>query len=205
MELTMISVDAANEQKILLSDRVFAQSFNDDLVHQVVVAYMAGARQGTKAQKNRSAVRGGGIKPWRQKGTGRARAGTIRSPLWVGGGKTFAAEPRNFMQKVNKKMYHAAMRSILSRIAHDNVLKVTSGISIQTNKTKELVAKLNELNLKDVLIICAELTENLYLASRNLGHVNIIDVALMDPVALLSYKNVLVTTEALTQIEERYA
>lgn len=201
----MTSVDTTSAQKISLSDRVFAQVFNDDLVHQVVVAYMAGARQGTKAQKNRSAVRGGGIKPWRQKGTGRARAGTIRSPIWVGGGKTFAAEPRNFMQKVNKKMYQAAMRSILSRLAHDSVLKIVDDFSVETLKTKEMVAKLDKLNMKDVLIICAEVTENLYLASRNLGHVNVIDVALMDPVALLSYENVVITKDALSQIEERFA
>ena len=205
MEFSLTGVDAANAQTISLSERVFAQAFNDDLVHQVIVAYQAGARQGTKAQKNRAAVRGGGIKPWKQKGTGRARAGTIRSPLWVGGGKTFAAEPRNFMQKVNRKMYHAAMRSILSRIARDGVLKIIDTFTLETNKTKELVARLAQLNLKRVLIVCAELTENLYLAGRNLGHVNVIDVALVDPVSLLSYDHVLVTQEAILQIEGRYA
>lgn len=205
MEVSVTGLNPTDGQKILLSDRVFSQVFNDDLVHQILVAYQAGARQGTKAQKNRAAVRGGGIKPWKQKGTGRARAGTIRSPLWVGGGKTFAAEPRNFMQKVNRKMYHAAMRSILSRIAQDGVLKIIDEFTLETSKTKELVAKLNQLNCHDVLMICAELTENLYFAGRNLGHVNIIDVALMDPVSLLSYQNVLVTKEALLQIEERYA
>lgn len=205
MELNMTSAGGAGAQKVTVSDRIFSQTFNDDLVHQVVVAYQAGGRQGTKAQKSRSQVRGGGIKPWRQKGTGRARAGTIRSPIWVGGGKTFAAQPRNFMQKVNKKMYQAAMRSILSRLAHDGILIIVDDFSVETPKTKDFVAKLNQLNLHDVLIICSEITENLYLAGRNLGHVNIIDVALMDPVALLSYKNVIVTKDALSQIEERFA
>lgn len=205
MELNITSIGSASEQKLAVSDRVFAQSFNDDLVHQVVVAYLAGGRQGTKAQKSRSQVRGGGIKPWKQKGTGRARAGTIRSPIWVGGGKTFAAQPRNFMQKINKKMYQAAMRSILSRLLADGVMKVVESIDVETPKTKEMIAKLNQLNVKNVLIICAEITENLYLASRNLGHVNVIDVTLMDPVALLSYESVLVTKDALLLIEGRFA
>jgi large subunit ribosomal protein L4 len=205
MEFNLTSAGSASTQKVVVSDRVFAQTFNDDLVHQVVVAYQAGGRQGTKAQKSRSQVRGGGIKPWKQKGTGRARAGTIRSPIWVGGGKTFAAQPRNFMQKVNRKMYQAGMRSILSRLAHDGILKFIDDFVVETPKTKEMIAKLNQFNIKDVLIICAEVTENLYLAGRNLGHVNVIDVTLMDPVALLSYKNVLVTKDALVLIEERFA
>lgn len=205
MDLNITSVQSANVQTLAVSDRVFAQTFNDDLVHQVVVAYLAGGRQGTKAQKSRSQVRGGGIKPWKQKGTGRARAGTIRSPIWVGGGKTFAAQPRNFMQKVNKKMYQAAMRSILSRLIADGVMKVVDSIDVETPKTKEMITKLNQLNVKNVLIICAEITENLYLASRNLGHVNVIDVTLMDPVALLSYESVLVTKDALLLIEGRFA
>lgn len=205
MELNMSSVSSTNTQKVSVSDRVFGQLFNDDLVHQIVVAYQAGGRQGTKAQKSRSQVRGGGIKPWRQKGTGRARAGTIRSPIWVGGGKTFAAQPRNFMQKVNRKMYQAAMRSILSRLANDGILIIVDDFAVETPKTKDLIVKLNHLNVSDVLIICSEITENLYLAGRNLGHVNVIDVALMDPVTLLSYKNVVVTKDALSQIEERFA
>ncbi|MBP9726133.1 MAG: 50S ribosomal protein L4 [Gammaproteobacteria bacterium] len=205
MEFNLTSAGSASTQKLVVSDRVFAQTFNDDLVHQIVVAYQAGGRQGTKAQKSRSQVRGGGIKPWKQKGTGRARAGTIRSPIWVGGGKTFAAQPRNFMQKVNRKMYQAGMRSILSRLAHDGILKFIDDFVIETPKTKEMITKLNQFNIKDVLIICAEVTENLYLAGRNLGHVNVIDVTLMDPVALLSYKNVLVTKDALVLIEERFA
>jgi large subunit ribosomal protein L4 len=206
MEFNITSAgDVSSAQKLTVSDRVFAQAFNDDLVHQVVVAYQAGGRQGTKAQKSRSQVRGGGIKPWKQKGTGRARAGTIRSPLWVGGGKTFAAVPRNFMQKVNKKMYQSAMRSILSRLAHDGVLKFVDDFVVESNKTKEMIAKLNQFNVQDVLIICSEITENLYLAARNLGHVNVIDVPLIDPLSLLSYKNVLVTKDALALIEERFA
>lgn len=205
MEFNLTSAGQDSAQKVTVSDRVFAQAFNDDLVHQVVVAYQAGGRQGTKAQKTRSEVRGGGIKPWRQKGTGRARAGTIRSPLWKGGGKTFAAVPRNFMQKVNKKMYQSAMRSILSRLAHDGVLKFVDDFSLESNKTKEMVNKLNQFNVSDVLIICSEITENLYLAARNLGHVNVIDVTLMDPLSLLSYKNVFVTKDALVLIEERFA
>jgi len=205
MEFNLTSAGVASTQKVTVSDRVFAQNFNDDLVHQVVVAYQAGGRQGTKAQKSRSQVRGGGIKPWKQKGTGRARAGTIRSPIWVGGGKTFAAVPRNFMQKVNRKMYQAAMRSILSRIAHDGILQFIDNFEVHTPKTKEMIVRLKQFNVQDVLIICSEITENLYLAARNLGHVNVIDVALMDPVALLSYKSVLVTKDALALIEERFA
>lgn len=205
MEFNLTSINTQEQQKVVASDRVFDQLFNDDLVHQVVVAYQAGARQGTKAQKNRSAVRGGGIKPWKQKGTGRARAGTIRSPLWVGGGKTFAAQPRNFMQKVNKKMYQAAMRSILSQLARDGVLKFVDAFDVDSHKTKDMIRQLDKYNLNDVLIICSEISENLYLASRNLGHVNVIDVPLMDPLSLLSYKNVLVTKDALALIEERFA
>ncbi|MCD8525417.1 MAG: 50S ribosomal protein L4 [Gammaproteobacteria bacterium] len=205
MEFSLISSAQELSEKIVVSDRVFGQIFNDDLVHQVVVAYQAGGRQGTKAQKNRAAVRGGGIKPWRQKGTGRARAGTIRSPIWVGGGKAFAATPRNFMQKVNKKMYNAAMRSILSRLANDGVLLFVDDVVIDSPKTKEMVQKLNAYNVSDVLIICSEISENLYLAARNLGHVDVIDVPLIDPLSLLSYKNVLVTKDALPLIEERFS
>jgi len=205
MEFSLISSAQKLSEKIVVSDRVFGQVFNDDLVHQVVVAYQAGGRQGTKAQKNRSAVRGGGIKPWRQKGTGRARAGTIRSPIWVGGGKTFAATPRNFMQKVNKKMYNAAMRSIFSRLANDGVLLFVDDVVVDAPKTKEMVQKLNTYNVSDVLIICSEISENLYLAARNLGHVDVIDVSLIDPLSLLSYKNVLVTKDALPLIEERFS
>ena len=205
MEFSLISSAQKLSEKIVVSDRVFGQVFNDDLVHQVVVAYQAGGRQGTKAQKNRSAVRGGGIKPWRQKGTGRARAGTIRSPISVGGGKTFAATPRNFMQKVNKKMYNAAMRSIFSRLANDGVLLFVDDVVVDAPKTKEMVQKLNTYNVSDVLIICSEISENLYLAARNLGHVDVIDVSLIDPLSLLSYKNVLVTKDALPLIEERFS
>jgi large subunit ribosomal protein L4 len=188
-----------------VSDTTFGREFNEALVHQVVVAFGAGARQGTKAQKTRAEVRGGGKKPWRQKGTGRARAGTIRSPIWVGGGRAFAAKPRDFEQKVNKKMYRGAIQSILSELVRQERLIVVETFGVETPKTKELLAKLNEYGLTDVLIVTPEVDENLFLASRNLYKVDVRDVQGIDPVSLIAFDKVLITVEAIKQLEEALA
>jgi len=188
-----------------VSDLAFGKEFNESLVHQVVTAYLAGGRQGTKAQKNRSAVSGGGAKPWRQKGTGRARAGTIRSPLWRTGGVTFAAQPRDFSQKVNKKMYRAAMRCILSELVRQERLVVVEDFAIESPKTKAFVAKLNELSLDNVLVVADDVEQNLYLAARNVPHVDVRDTAAIDPVSLVGFEKVLVTVPALKKIEEALA
>lgn len=184
-------------------DTAFGVDYNEALVHQVVTAYLAGARAGTKAQKNRAAVRGGGAKPWRQKGTGRARAGTIRSPIWVGGGRTFAAKPRNYDQKVNKKMYRAALRSMMSELVRQDRLVVVNELSLEAPKTKLLASKLKEMSLDNVLILNEAFDEKLFLAARNLPNVGICDVASMDPVVLIRFDKVLVTVPALKLIEER--
>ena len=186
-----------------VADSAFGAAFNEALVHQVVTAYLAGARAGTKAQKNRSAVRGGGTKPWRQKGTGRARAGTIRSPIWVGGGRAFAAQPRNYDQKVNKKMYRAALRSVLSELVRQDRLVVVESIELEAPKTKLLAGKIKELGLDDVLILNEGFDETLFLAARNLPNVGVCDVASIDPVVLIRFEKVLVTLPALKLIEER--
>jgi large subunit ribosomal protein L4 len=185
-----------------VSDAVFGKEYNEALIHQAVVAFMANARQGTKAQKNRSDVRGGGRKPWRQKGTGRARAGTIRSPLWRGGGATFAARPQDHSQKLNKKMYRAAMVSILSELVRQERLIVVDGFSVDAPKTKQLISKLNDYGLSSVLIITSEIDSNLYLSSRNLHKVDVRDVASIDPVSLIAFEKVLITVPALKQVEE---
>jgi large subunit ribosomal protein L4 len=178
-------------------------AFNEPLVHQVVTAYLAGSRAGTKAQKNRAAVRGGGAKPWNQKGTGRARAGTSRSPIWVGGGRTFAAQPRSYDQKVNKKMYRAALRSMMSELVRQDRLVIVNELSLEAPKTKLLATKLKEFDLDNVLILNEAFDENLFLAARNLANVGICDVASMDPVVLIRFEKVLVTVPALKLIEER--
>jgi large subunit ribosomal protein L4 len=201
MELVLKDAQSALE----VSDTTFGREYNEALVHQVVVAYAAGARQGTRAQKTRSDVRGGGKKPWRQKGTGRARAGTIRSPIWVGGGVTFAARPQDHSQKVNKKMYRGAVRSILSELVRQDRLIVVEKFTVEAPKTKELAAKLKDLGLKDVLIITEELDENLFLAARNLYKVDVRDVQGIDPVSLIAFDKVLVTADAVKKIEESLA
>ncbi|MBP0049334.1 50S ribosomal protein L4 [Marinobacterium sp. AK62] len=185
-----------------VSDLAFGKEFNETLVHQVVTAYMAAGRQGTKAQKNRSAVSGGGAKPFRQKGTGRARAGTSRSPLWRAGGVTFAAQPRNFAQKVNKKMYRAAMRCIMSELVRQERLVVVEDFQLEAPKTKQFVAKLDELKLDNALLITENVEQNLYLAARNVPHVDVRDAAGIDPVSLVGFEKVLVTVPALKKIEE---
>jgi len=184
-------------------DAAFGVEFNEALIHQVVTAYLAGGRAGTKAQKNRAAVRGGGAKPWAQKGTGRARAGTIRSPIWVGGGRTFAAQPRNFEQKVNKKMYRAAMRSMLSELVRQDRLVVVKELDLEAPKTKLLATKLKELDLSNVLILNEAFNEKLFLAARNLPNVGICDASSIDPVVLIRFEKVLITLPALKLIEER--
>jgi large subunit ribosomal protein L4 len=186
-----------------VAESAFGAAFNEALVHQVVTAYLAGARAGTKAQKNRSAVRGGGAKPWRQKGTGRARAGTIRSPIWVGGGRAFAAQPRSHDQKVNKKMYRAALRSVLSELVRQDRLVVVESIELEAPKTKLLAGKLKELELDNVLILNEAFDEKLFLAARNLPNVGICDAASIDPVVLIRFEKVLVTLPALKLVEER--
>jgi|TARA_B100001964_G_C14249200_1_gene609005 large subunit ribosomal protein L4 len=187
---------------VKVSEEIFARQFNEALVHQVVVAYMAGGRQGTRAQKNRSEAHGGGRKPWRQKGTGRARAGTIRSPIWRGGGKTFAAKPQDHAQKVNKKMYRGAMQSLLSELIRQKRIIVVEEFVPETPKTKETVDKLKELELENVLIVVDEPNANLLLGTRNLKHVEVVEINQIDPVSLLGFENVLFTVAALKKTEE---
>lgn len=186
-----------------VADAVFGQEFNETLVHQVVVAYMAAGRAGTRGQKTRAAVRGGGAKPFRQKGTGRARAGTSRSPIWRGGGKVFAAKTRDYSQKVNKKAYRAAVRSILSELVRQDRLVVVESFAVDAPKTRQLVEKLRAMDLDDVLIVSHEPDENLYLAARNLPSVDVFDTELVDPVSLVNFDKVVMTVEALRQFEER--
>ena len=196
---------AVGAQTLQVSDEIFGAEFKEALIHQVVTAYMSAARAGTKAQKNRSAVSGGGAKPFRQKGTGRARAGTSRSPIWRSGGVNFAASPRSYAQKVNRKMFRGAIRSILSELNRQDRLLVVDQINISAPKTKELVTKLKEMDLKDVLIIALNPDENLYLAARNLYGVDVCDVNEIDPVSLIAYEKVLVTEDAVKKLEERLA
>ena len=202
MELSVVKPGNAAAGTVSVSDVAFAREYNEDLVHQVVTAYMAGARQGTRAQKNRAAVAGGGKKPWRQKGTGRARAGTIRSPIWRSGGVTFAAQPQDHSQKVNRKMYRAALRSIMSELARQDRLVVVESLDLEAPKTKLLVQQLGEYGLDSVLIVSAEVVENLYLAARNLHKVDVRDVDAIDPVSLIAYDKVIVTVAAVKKIEE---
>ena len=191
-----------SKEKITVSDAVFAADYKESLVHQLVTAYMAAGRAGTKAQKNRSAVSGGGAKPWRQKGTGRARAGTIRSPLWRSGGVTFAAQPRDYTQKVNRKMYRSGIRSILSELARQERLVVVEDITVDAAKTKQLLGKLADLGVSKTLIITETGDEKLYLSARNLPNVEVSDVAGLNPVNLVRYDHVVVTVGSVRAIEE---
>lgn len=197
MELKVNGAEA-----VQVSDVTFGTEFNETLVHQAVVAFMAGARQGTKAQKTRSEVSGGGRKPWRQKGSGRARAGTIRSPLWRGGGRTFAAKPQDHALKLNKKMYRGALRSILSELVRQDRLVVVEQFAVESPKTKLMIARLNELNLSNVLIVADEVDQNIYLASRNIPHVDVRDVQGIDPVSLVAHEKVVMTVAAIKKFEE---
>ena len=204
MDLNVQS-SSGGSQTLQVADAVFAAELKEGLIHQVVTAHMAAARAGTKAQKNRSAVSGGGAKPWRQKGTGRARSGTSRSPIWRGGGVNFAATPRNFSQKVNRKMYRGAIRSILSELVRQERLIVMDEFKVTAPKTKQLVDQLKALNLNDVLLVTMDPDENLYLAARNLYGVDVRDVAEIDPVSLIAYEKVLMTESAIKKIEEQLA
>ncbi|MFC6203640.1 50S ribosomal protein L4 [Psychrobacter urativorans] len=188
-----------------LSDTAFGREFNEALVHQVVTAYLAGARQGTRAQKTRAEVSGGGIKPWRQKGTGRARAGSIRSPIWRGGGRAFAAKPQDWSQKVNRKMYRGAMQCILAELIRQDRLILVEDITMSAPRTKDLIAKLSELNAPRALIITKEVDENLYLAARNIPHVNVLGTSEVDPVSLIAFDKVIMSVEAAKQFEEALA
>jgi len=193
---------AANGGDVELSDEAFAREYNEALVHQVVVAYAAGTRQGTRAQKTRAEVRGGGRKPWRQKGTGRARAGTIRSPIFRGGGQTFAAKPQDYSQKVNRKMYRGALRCIISELIRQDRVVACESFGVDTPKTKALQNKLKELKLEDTLIISESVDENLYLSARNLKNVDVSDVYGLNPVSLIGHEKVLITVDALKKLEE---
>lgn len=205
MELSVVKPGNSAAGTVSVSEATFAREYNEALVHQVVTAYLAGARQGTRAQKNRSAVAGGGRKPWRQKGTGRARAGTIRSPIWRSGGVTFAASPQDHSQKVNKKMYRAAMRSILSELARTDRLMVVEDFAVEQPKTKLLVEALKGFGVENVLIVSGEVDQNLYLASRNLHQVDVRDVDGVDPVSLIAFDKVIVTVDAVKKFEEALA
>ena len=190
------------KEKISLSDQSFSREYNEPLVHQTVVTYMAGARQGSVKQKTRSEVRGGGRKPWRQKGTGRARAGTIRSPIWRSGGVTFAAKPQDYSKKLNKKKYRGAMQCIISELIRQNRLIVVNEFTVESHKTKDLVNKLKEFDLENVLIVSDQVQKNLYLAARNLHKVDALDVSGLDPVSLIGFEKVLITVSALKKVEE---
>ena len=191
----------AGKEKVSVSDVTFAKEFNETLVHQVVVTYMAGGRQGSVKQKTRSEVSGGGKKPWRQKGTGRARSGTIRSPIWRSGGVTFAAVPQDHSKKINKKMYRGAMCCIISELVRQERLIIVDDFAVADHKTKGLLSKLSEFELNNVLIVSEELDENLYLASRNLHKVDVLDAAGVDPVSLIGFDKVLMTVPALKKLE----
>jgi large subunit ribosomal protein L4 len=199
MKLKMVDGGA----ELQVSDATFGRDFNEALVHQVITAYRNAGRSGTKAQKTRAEVSGGGRKPYSQKGTGQARAGSNRSPIWVGGGVTFAAKPRDFGQKVNRKMYRGALRSMLSELARQERLLVTDGLALEAPKTKLLATQLKKLSLSDVLIVVEAIDEKLYLAARNLPHVEVLEVAALNPVSLAAHERVLMTAGAVKMIEER--
>ena len=206
MELKLTTATGkASTKNVEVSDANFSRDFNEALVHQAVTAYLAGARAGTRAHKNRADVRGGGKKPWKQKGTGRARAGTIRSPIWRGGGQTFAARPQDWSQKINKKMYRAAIQSILSELVRQDRLLVVDSFALDAPKTKDLTVKLNKLGVTNVMIMTEDMNDNLYLSSRNLHNVGICDVNNVDPVSLIRFEKVIMTAEAVKKVEEMLA
>ena len=199
MKLKSVTGDSA----LQVSAAAFGDKFNEALVHQVLTAYRNAGRSGTKAQKSRAEVRGGGRKPWSQKGTGQARAGSNRSPIWVGGGRAFAAKPRDFAQKVNRKMYRGAIRSMLSELARSGRLLVTESIPLEGHKTKQLALQLKQWDLSSVLIVVEGIDERLELAARNLPHVEVIDVPQLNPLSLAAHDKVLITAAAVKLIEER--
>ena len=201
MKVKVLNLKTNKSTSQEVSEDIFGRDYNESLVHQITTAYMASGRSGTKAQKNRSAVSGGGKKPWKQKGTGRARAGTSRGPIWRSGGVTFAAKPRDFSQKVNKKMYKGAISVIFSELLRKDRLKVVSDLEIKEPKTKNITSLMKSLDLKDALLMTDELDENLYLSSRNLYHVGVCDTQSIDPVSLIGYENVVLTKAALKKVE----
>jgi len=202
MELKIEKSGKKQAGTMSVADNVFAAKFNEPLIHQVLVSYLAGSRSGTKAQKSRSEARGGGKKPWRQKGTGRARAGTIRSPIWRGGGVTFAAKPRDFSKKINKKMFRGAMRSIFSELVRQERFVCVDEFDVSESKTKLVKEKLDKLGLKEVLIITEGLSENLYLGVRNIPKVDVMDTNEIDPYSLIGFEKVLITQAAVEKVEE---
>jgi len=204
MELSIFKVPGHETgiSAVEVSDLVFGYDFKEDLIHQVVTAYRAYGRSGSHAQKSRSEVSGGGIKPWKQKGTGRARAGTNRSPIWRKGGVTFAAKPSSYEQKVNKKMYKNAIKSILSELLRKGNLIVVEKFELDTHKTKNLISKLADMQMNDILFVSDQIDSNMYLASRNLHKVAVVDVAGVDPVALIKFSKVMITIDALKKLEE---
>lgn len=202
VELAVLNSDGKQASKLEVSETTFGVDFNEPLVHQVVTAYLAGARSGTRAQKNRAAVRGGGSKPWRQKGTGRARAGTVRSPLWRGGGKIFPAANHDFSQKVNRKMYRAGLRSILSEMNRQSRVTVCDDVMVAEPRTRSLVQVLKSLGAEDAVIVTHVYDQNVWLAARNLHRVNVCEVRELDPVVLVGHENVVMTADAVKQIEE---
>ena len=197
-----IAIHQTNK-KVSVSEDAFGADFNETLVHQLVVSYMSGARAGTKAQKNRAAASGGGAKPWRQKGTGRARAGTIRSPIWRSGGVTFAASPRDYSKKLNKKMYRVGMRSLVSELLRQQRLILIEELGVTEAKTKSMNARLTELGINDALILTDGLDSAVYLAARNIPNIQVMDVAIVDPLSLVSQKQVIIDAAALKKLEER--
>ena len=201
MKVKVLNLKTKKSTSQEVSENIFGRDYNESLVHQITTAYMAAGRSGTKAQKNRSAVSGGGKKPWKQKGTGRARAGTSRGPIWRSGGVTFAAKPRDYSQKVNKKMYKGAISVILSELLRKDRLKIVSDLEIKEPKTKNITSLMKSLDLKDALLMTDELDENLYLSSRNLYHVGVCDTQSIDPVSLIGYENVVLTKAALKKVE----
>ena len=202
LNLKITNPDGKSSENMQLSDKVFGCEFNEALVHQIVVAYAAASRAGTSSQKTRAEVSGGGKKPWKQKGTGQARAGTTRGPIWRGGGVTFASCTPNYKQKVNKKMYLGAMRAIFSELLRQNRLVLVDSFDVVSHKTKELVAQLKALDLNKVLLITGEVDKNLYFAARNLSNISIRDVGSIDPLSLVGFEKVLVTVPVLKKIEE---
>jgi large subunit ribosomal protein L4 len=194
-----------SNKKVSVSDDAFAASFNETLVHQLVVSYMASARAGSKAQKNRSAASGGGAKPWRQKGTGRARAGTIRSPIWRSGGVTFAATPRDYSKKLNKKMYRVGMRSLVSELVRQDRLILIDKLGVTEPRTKQMQARLAELGIDDALLLTDGLDSAVYLAARNIPNIHVMDISIVDPVSLLQQEKVVIDEAALKKLEERLA
>ncbi|MBX2825711.1 MAG: 50S ribosomal protein L4 [Gammaproteobacteria bacterium] len=199
-----MELKTSNQGSVSVSDAVFGADFNETLVHQVVTAYLAGGRAGTSAQKTRSEVRGGGAKPWRQKGTGRARAGTSRSPIWTGGGATFAAKTRDYNQKVNRKMYRGAMRAILSKAAADGTLIVSDDLSLDAPRTRLLKEKLDGMNVSNALLLLDDVQDALYLASRNIPNIQVLDVDGVDPVSLVRHSHIVANSAALKKLEERF-